>query len=92
MDASATGRLPIETVHIGNTSEITMRELAEKLFAIARWHPKIFDIKPSPPGSVKRRLGDIKKIRNLVGWKPETSLDKGLKQTFTWYQEHPPLL
>lgn len=90
MDSAATNSYPIETVHIGNTDEISMRDLAEKLFAVAEWHPKEFDIKPSPPGSVKRRLGDISKIKQLVGWEPSTSLDEGLVHTFTWYRAHPP--
>lgn len=90
MDAASTNGQPIETVHIGATDEISMRDLAEKLFAVAKWHPKEFDIKPSPPGSVKRRLGDISKIKQLVGWEPTTTLEEGLHHTFSWYQAHPP--
>lgn len=90
MDSSKTNEQPIETVHIGNTDEISMHDLAEKLFAVALWHPKEFDIKPSPPGSVKRRLGDISKIQHLVGWEPTTTLEEGLTHTFAWYRAHPP--
>lgn len=89
MDSDATNVSPIETVHIGATDEITMQDLSEKLFAIAGWHPQSLDIKPSPAGSVKRRLADISKIKKLVGWEPKTSLENGLKKTFDWYQAHP---
>ena len=66
-----------------------MLDLAKKMFAAGNWTPKELEFKPSPPGSVKRRLADISKIKNLVGWEPETSLEKGLKATFEWYKLHP---
>lgn len=89
MDSSATDAHPIETVHIGNTDEITMKQLAEKMFEVAGWTPTALDIKESPPGSVKRRLADITKIKNLVGWEPEISLEEGLRETFEWYTVRP---
>lgn len=89
MDSGVTNSQPIETVHIGDSNEITMRDLAEKMFAVSGWRPKEFDVKPSPSGSVKRRLADISKIKKLVGWHPETSLEVGLKSTYEWYKAHP---
>ena len=89
MDSSATDGQPIETVHIGDVEEITMVDLAEKLFAIAVWRPQELDIKNSPEGSVKRRKADITKIQTLVGWKPEVPLEGGLRQTYEWYLAHP---
>jgi nucleoside-diphosphate-sugar epimerase len=89
MDSSATDATPIETVHIGNTDEVTMRELAEKMFAVTGWKPATFDLKDAPAGSVKRRLADISKIKKLVGWEPAVSLEEGLKTTYEWYATHP---
>jgi len=89
MDSSATNNQPIETVHIGATDEITMEKLANKMFKLSGWMPKKLKFEPSPVGSVKRRLADIKKIKKLVGWQPETLLAEGLKKTFEWYQKNP---
>ncbi len=89
MDSTATNLQPIETVHIGNSDEITMRDLAEKMFGLTGWKPDRIETKESPVGSVKRRLADISKIEQLVGWKPETSLDDGFRSTFEWYSKHP---
>ncbi|MEK7166157.1 MAG: GDP-mannose 4,6-dehydratase, partial [Patescibacteria group bacterium] len=89
MDSKKTGSQPIETVHIGDFEEIAMRELAEKMFKAAGWHPGALDIKNSPPGSVKRRLADVSKLQELTGWKPEISLEEGLKRTYEWYLAHP---
>jgi nucleoside-diphosphate-sugar epimerase len=89
MDSAKTDNQPIEIVHIGDTKEIMIRDLAEKLFLVAGWKPKTTEIKDSPHGSVKRRLADITKLKNLVGWQSQVSLDEGLKKTFEWYLQHP---
>lgn len=91
MDSPKTDGQPIETVHIGDIEEITMQDLAEKLFIISGWRPQSLDIKNSPPGSVKRRRADITKLKELVDWQPEVPLDQGLKQTYEWYLAHPQL-
>lgn len=88
MDSDVTSSQPIETVHIGNIDEITMKNLAEKMFQVTDWRPKEFEIRLSPAGSVMRRLADITKIQKLIGWQPETPLEKGLTETFLWYKEH----
>lgn len=88
MESDTTDRYPIETVHIGSEDEIKMRELAERLFAVAGWTPTAIDSRPAPEGSVHRRLADISKIRMLVGWEPRVSLDEGLRRTFAWYKEN----
>lgn len=89
MDSPKTDVQPIETVHIGDVEEITMRELAEKLFKVSGWHPKELEIKNAPAGSVKRRKADISKLEKLTGWKPEVSLEDGLRRTYEWYIAHP---
>lgn len=89
MESEKTDGQPIETVHIGDVEEITMQNLAERLFEVVGWRPKELGIKNSPPGSVKRRRADITKLQNLIGWKPEVSLEEGLRQTYEWYRVHP---
>ena len=89
MDSPKTDTHPVEIVHIGNSDEIKIKELAEKLFESTGWKPNKLDIKDSPEGSVKRRLADTSKIANLIGWKPEVGLDEGLKRTYEWYSAHP---
>lgn len=89
MDSKKTDNQPIETVHIGDLSEIPINNIAKKLFEIAGWKPKKIDIKNSPHGSVKRRLADVSKLQSLVGWKPEVSLKDGLRYTYEWYKQNP---
>lgn len=88
MDSPKTDARPIETVHIGDFKEINMLTLAETLFQVVGWRPRELIIKESPQGSVKRRLADVTKLQQMVGWKPEVSLEEGLKNTYEWYLEH----
>jgi UDP-glucose 4-epimerase len=43
---------------------------------------------PRRPGDPDRTCASIKKIASELGWKPETSLRQGLKETVQWYQGH----
>ncbi len=89
MDSPKTDGKPIETVHIGDSGEILMKNLLKKMFSVVGWYPKKLEIKNSPVGSVKRRLADISKLQALTGWKPEVSLEEGLRLTYDWYLTHP---
>jgi nucleoside-diphosphate-sugar epimerase len=79
------------TYHIGRpyTDELSMKDLAEKLFDITGWRPQNLEINNGPEGSVKRRAADITKIKTDVGWEAKVSLEKGLTRTLAWYNEHP---
>jgi nucleoside-diphosphate-sugar epimerase len=89
MDHPVTDGGEVHTFHIGDREELTIRELADKLFGIADWKPSDINIHASPAGSVKRRLADIGKINSLIDWEPEIKLDQGLKLTYEWYVKNP---
>ncbi len=89
MDSNETNSQPIETFHIGNTDEITMKDLALKFFNVSGFKPDKLEFQPGLAGSVKRRLADISKIKKLISWEPKISLSDGLKKTFEWYKSHP---
>ena len=74
-----------QTVNIGRSdNEIKIIDMVKKLFDIIGFNPKI-NIKPAPKGSVKRRCPKIEKLKRL-GFKPEISLEEGLKRTYEWYK------
>ncbi len=75
-----------EIVHIGNSEEISMLDLAKKMFDLFGFHPKNMEIHEAPKGSVKRRCPDLTKIKQLTGFSAQTSLGEGLKKTYEWYK------
>lgn len=73
-------------IHIGrDDAEIKITELAEELFEIAQFHPKI-KIETEAEGTAQRRCPDITKLKKL-GFKPKVGLKEGLKKTFEWYKK-----
>jgi UDP-glucose 4-epimerase/UDP-glucuronate decarboxylase len=75
-------------VNIGNdTEEIRAIDLAERLFDLAGRHPEVLMVDP-PPGSPERRRPELTRLRRLVDFRPDVSLDAGLKATFDWYTTH----
>jgi len=76
-----------EIIHIGrDDDEIKIIDLAEELFDIADYHPKI-KIEKEAQGTVQRRCPDITKLRKL-GFKPKVELRVGLKKTYEWYKKY----
>lgn len=75
-----------ETVHLGNAEEITIIDLAKKIFDVTDYHPEVI-VHNSPAGSVKCRCPDLTKLYNLTGLKAKVSLDEGIRKTFDWHKK-----
>jgi dTDP-glucose 4,6-dehydratase len=77
-----------EVVNIAIGTEISIEDLARSLIALINPKARIVLDKPRvrPKNSeVKRLLGSNEKILNLTNWRPQYSLDKGLKETVKWF-------
>jgi len=42
-----------------------------------------------PHGEIDRQWLDSTKLSELTGWRPEVTLEEGLRRTIDWYREHP---
>jgi CDP-glucose 4,6-dehydratase len=42
-----------------------------------------------PRGEIDRQWVDATRLRELTGWRPEVSLEEGLRRTIEWYRGHP---
>ena len=73
----------LEIYHIGNPEEVTIREVAQKIFRYLGREPQI-RAGTEPAGATQRRCPDIAKLRAL-GFTPRISLDAGLPSIVDWY-------
>ena len=73
-----------EVVNVGNTQEITILELAQKVKESSKSKSAI-KFETLPKDDPKRRCPDITKLEKLVGWKPEISFTEGLQRTLKWF-------
>jgi len=71
-------------VNIGNPTEFTVLELAEKVLALTGSSSELqFD--PRPVDDPAQRRPDLTLARSLLGWEPEVDLDEGLVRTAGWF-------
>lgn len=76
-------------VNIGSGTEISIGNLAEKIFELMGVRAEIIQdaVRTRPERSeVERLLCDNSLIKELTGWKPQTTLERGLMVTINWFR------
>jgi dTDP-glucose 4,6-dehydratase len=85
--ADAVGR----TIILGSGEETSIKALAERIAELIGASVDIQSdpgrIRP-PDSEVERLVADNRLARKLLGWKPTTSLEDGLKKTIEWVTAH----
>ena len=74
-----------EPVNLGSGSEISIRELAEKIVTLTGF-PGRLSWDPEKPDGQPRRALDTSRASRLLGWRAGTSLEDGLAKTIAWYR------
>jgi len=73
-------------MNLGNPSEFTMLELAERILKLVGGRSKLVH-RPLPSDDPKQRQPDITLARELTGWEPRVPLEEGLKRTIAYFRE-----
>jgi GDP-L-fucose synthase len=73
-------------INIGSGIEISIKNLALKIVNQIGYNGEIIWDTNRPDGTPRKVL-DVTKISNL-GWKPNISLDEGIRSTIDWYLEN----
>ena len=73
-------------VNLGNPSEFSMLELAEKVIATTGSKSKIV-FKPLPSDDPVQRCPDITLAQNTLGWSPTILLSEGLIKTVAYFDD-----
>ena len=76
----------IGPVNLGNTDEVTIFELAEKIIAMTGSQSKIV-FKPLPENDPVRRKPDISLAIEKLGWRPIVSLKEGIEKTIAHFKK-----
>jgi dTDP-glucose 4,6-dehydratase len=72
-------------VNLGNPSEMTILEFAERIRRMTGSQPEIV-FQPLPEDDPKQRRPDIGKARALLGWEPRVPLEEGLRLTVEYFR------
>ena len=73
-------------VNLGNASEFTVLELAEKIISLSGSRSK-FVFNPLPIHDPQRRQPDLTLARQALGYAPKVSLEEGLTKTIAYFDE-----
>ena len=86
--SSPDGRPLFEVINLGNSHPVKLAEMVAALER-ATGRTAMYSHEPDQPGDVPLTWADISKASRLLGYKPTTSLDKGLQRFVTWYRAAP---
>ena len=73
-------------INLGNNSEFTMIELAEKVLNLTKSRSKIV-FKSLPLDDPRQRQPNLTKAKKELDWEPSVSLDDGLKETVNYFMK-----
>ena len=76
----------IGPVNLGNPSERTILEFAERIISLTNSNSKIIH-KPLPSDDPTRRRPDITLAKEKLGWEPKVDIDEGLMKTIEYFDE-----
>ena len=71
----------------GGKNPISLKTIIQKIENLLGKKAKI-EYKPFHKADMKETWANIEKAEKLLGWKPETDIDEGLKKTVQWYVEN----
>jgi nucleoside-diphosphate-sugar epimerase len=74
-----------EIFNLGNPSEFTMLEFAEKIKKLTNSKSELV-YKDFPEDDPKQRKPDITKAKEVLDWEPKVSVDEGLQKTIEYYK------
>ena len=76
-----------DPVNLGSATEISIRDLADKIARITGFDGRFAWDRSNPDGQPRRAV-DGSKAAQLLGWTASVELDEGLKTTVDWYRQH----
>jgi GDP-L-fucose synthase len=73
-------------INVGTGVDCTIRELAETIARVTGFRGRLVWDTTKPDGA-PRKLLDVSRLAAL-GWRAQTGLEEGLRQTYAWFLEH----
>jgi UDP-glucuronate 4-epimerase len=84
------GGAPFEVFNLGNSHPVKLTELVSKLEQLTG-REAVLDRQAFQPGDVPLTWADIGKANRLLGYRPATRLEEGLKAFIAWYRGADPI-
>ncbi|MBA7491958.1 GDP-L-fucose synthase [subsurface metagenome] len=77
----------IAILNLGEGKGYPIKETAEMIREAVSWEGEfVFDT--NRPDGAPRKILDVKKMKKLLGWQPETRIRDGIRKTVEWYMQN----
>lgn len=76
-----------DTINLGSDGPVKLIEVIRKIESLVGREAKI-NYRPAHPADVPATWADIQQAGKLLNWRPETTIDAGLKACVDWYLEN----
>ena len=73
-------------INLGNPSEFTIRQLAEKVLEKTASGSRLME-EPLPEDDPTQRRPDVSLVKSLTDWTPQIELDEGLDKTIAYFKK-----
>jgi len=77
-------------VNLGTAKRYKIKDVVRMILDIVGFEPRELVFDTSKPTGVVTRALDIRRAKDLLGWKPKVGLEEGLRQTIQWFAEARP--
>jgi UDP-glucuronate 4-epimerase len=77
----------LEVINLGNNTPVTLTRFIQATADAVGVAPRIKQV-PKEEGDVDITYADNSKAERLLGWKPTTSVEDGMKKFVAWYRAH----
>jgi UDP-glucose 4-epimerase len=77
-------KLDSRAFNVGTGAATSVLQLAETLKRVAKSSVPVQHA-PKRPGEQQTSFLSVEKIGRALGWKPQVTLEEGLRQTFDWF-------
>jgi nucleoside-diphosphate-sugar epimerase len=75
-----------QVINLGGHETIKINELINLFEEIIGRKAEV-NHRPAHPADMKANWANVDKAHELLGWKPEVTLDEGISNLIRWYQE-----
>ncbi|MDB5194423.1 MAG: dTDP-glucose 4,6-dehydratase [Parcubacteria group bacterium] len=79
--------LGFEIINLGNNQPTSLKELVGVFERVTDFEVKVKS-RPSHTSSVESTYADITKAKELLGWKPTTSIEEGITKLVNWLRDN----
>lgn len=86
-DPAASPVAPYRVFNIGNGATVDLMRFIE-VMEDALGRKAVKNMLPMQPGDVKATWADITDLEAVTGWKPDTSIEDGVRRFVDWYRDY----